>query len=455
MSRSNSSEDSSRSDSKNDAALAERLDVLATTNEELRAENEELRERVEALEAQVTGTDGQSDTTQAATDAGDGGPVLLTSGGQPTKVIGALSDTDGIGVLGNATGTGATEGVRGVTQSNNNFATGVKGEARASSGKTYGVNGVTKSYETGAVGVRGKASRNTASPTYGVTGQTFSDDYAGAGVRGEVRGPGSGVEGITYSNTDGSAGVLGDCVYADTKVSGVHGKTPSYIDGAAGVRGQATDSSGKVYGVKGTTASGEPGAAGVYGKTTTAGGYGVFAEVPDGEGPALFAKATNGQAITANGDANVNGTLGADEMSISFLGASVGLSSNQAIDQNTSTTIAFDDENVDDNNEFDTSTHKFSPSSDGVYHVEANVMWESLSSGTIAFIEIESSGGTLARSQIQTGNSGQQSIRVSKVVRLQSTETVSFDAWQNDANGKEIKSGTDDRHTYATFTRLG
>jgi hypothetical protein len=44
-------------------------------------------------------------------------PELLTQGGQPTKVIGRLSDTDGIGVLGEATGSGTTYGVLGQASS--------------------------------------------------------------------------------------------------------------------------------------------------------------------------------------------------------------------------------------------------------------------------------------------------------------------------------------------------
>jgi hypothetical protein len=82
--------------------------------EELAAANRELRERVDELEDALT------EVTTALAE-GDETAELATSGGQPTKVIGRLSDTDGIGVLGEATGSGATNGVRGVASSSSGY----------------------------------------------------------------------------------------------------------------------------------------------------------------------------------------------------------------------------------------------------------------------------------------------------------------------------------------------
>jgi hypothetical protein len=130
---------------------------IEETIEDLAAENRALREQVTDLAAALaevredllavkrqngTGTDGIQTTGVPEVDAET--PVLVTSGGQPTKVIGRLSDTDGIGVLGEATGSGgASRGVLGQTASADPGATGVRGEATAASGATYGVHGTT------------------------------------------------------------------------------------------------------------------------------------------------------------------------------------------------------------------------------------------------------------------------------------------------------------------------
>lgn len=128
---------------------------IAETLETLAAENRALREHVTYLEAALaefrddlleikrqsgTGYDGIQPPGVLEGDAET--PELVTSGGQPTKVIGRLSDTDGIGVLGEATGGGgASRGILGLTQSDDTGATGVRGEATAASGETYGVHG--------------------------------------------------------------------------------------------------------------------------------------------------------------------------------------------------------------------------------------------------------------------------------------------------------------------------
>jgi hypothetical protein len=132
------------------------------------AENQRLRERVEQLEDALAEMceqlaevheqfDGGGDEQRAvggsasadATETGE----LVTSGGQPTKVIGKLPDTDGIGVYGEATGGGSVRGVYGTVQTTDNRARAIVGEATAASGRTYGVHGKTNSDESGAAGV--------------------------------------------------------------------------------------------------------------------------------------------------------------------------------------------------------------------------------------------------------------------------------------------------------------
>ena len=60
---------------------------------------------------------------------------------QNWKILGEISTSDGIGVLGhNTSSTGQTSGVKGVVDSDDDFAVGVRGVANGS-GKNYGVLG--------------------------------------------------------------------------------------------------------------------------------------------------------------------------------------------------------------------------------------------------------------------------------------------------------------------------
>jgi len=105
-------------------------DAARQASDGLKAENRALRERVEELEAALADIQQRLDESEDPADGGgqqEGGdeidpagdtdgepaPVIATSGGQPTKVIGKLTDADGIGVLGDAGGSGATIGVKG------------------------------------------------------------------------------------------------------------------------------------------------------------------------------------------------------------------------------------------------------------------------------------------------------------------------------------------------------
>jgi len=96
----------------------------------LEAENRELRSQVEELSAtladvqeelaelkEASDVDDQGVRAPAAPETADATPELATQGGQPTKVIGRLSDDNGIGVLGEATGSGSTTGVWGTVDS--------------------------------------------------------------------------------------------------------------------------------------------------------------------------------------------------------------------------------------------------------------------------------------------------------------------------------------------------
>lgn len=227
--------------------------------EDLAAANEELQDRVDELESVLTDITtalaesdepeaGQTDDTSSL-ETVEETAALLTSGGQPTKVIGRLSDDDGIGVLGDATGSGATVGVRGVTgadgdTSNNVYPRGVFGEATGSS-RVFGVHG--KASGPGAMGVVGQATSgslidyNDSFPV-GVVGETDYDAsetgvIGAAGVYGSTSASGTGATyGVFGSDLSGSTN--GYAVWADgnSYVNGIQ-EVGEYVDAAEGYRG--------------------------------------------------------------------------------------------------------------------------------------------------------------------------------------------------------------------------
>jgi hypothetical protein len=111
---------------------------------------------------------------------------LTTTVSTAYKVLGKFSDTSGAGVLGhNTASTGTAYGVEGVTDSSEDRAAGVRGEATAAgtSGGTVGVHGVSNTdgdFTTATVpaGVLGEATGKA--PTDGVRGVAPN----GAGVSG-------------------------------------------------------------------------------------------------------------------------------------------------------------------------------------------------------------------------------------------------------------------------------
>lgn len=151
---------------------------------------------------------------------GDSKPLVQIS--DPYKVLGKLSDVDGIGVVGNNT-------------ASNGSGTGVKGIAEAENG--VGVEGIAQGYpgvETTnpPAGVLGK-STNSSGRTRGVEGRVDSEDGAGVfaratdssgsadGLVAEVNGTGNAVVARGDVQVEGSQTVfnVGASAYLDSSVS--------------------------------------------------------------------------------------------------------------------------------------------------------------------------------------------------------------------------------------------
>jgi len=104
------------------------------TRERPIAENQALRERIDELEVTLADIRDELVELKSAHRNDDAGTVppeasgatdtpreLVTQGGSPTKVIGRLSDDGGIGVLGEATGSGDTVGIKGMVDSTDGY----------------------------------------------------------------------------------------------------------------------------------------------------------------------------------------------------------------------------------------------------------------------------------------------------------------------------------------------
>lgn len=242
----------------------ERLERLETDNETLRSENETLRDRLGRLESVVE---------SISPIAGD--EAVEADGGETFKILGALSDENGIGVLGqNAADTGTPVGVRGHTTAGTELAsTGVEGISDADANNAY-------ASEIVPAGIHGKATGEGA--THGVRGE--SDSLNGRGVVGFATS-----ESYEHNTFTGSAiGVTG--------VTDRSGEESGLSD-SGGVFGWATATSGSAYGVLGRNASSD--------------GWGVLAMDTSGDGLAL--RASGDTELDGNhettGDTDLGGEL--------------------------------------------------------------------------------------------------------------------------------------------------
>jgi len=399
------------------------------TREELAAANEQLRERVADLEAaladvQAAVADGSDNTTAESTAATGGAadtsetetasdPQLVTSGGQPTKVIGKLDDDQGIGVLGEATATSTTTyGVQGLTQSSDADAAGVR--ASASNG-ALGID--AEAVDNYAI----RASTTGESAIYAKTDGSFYNAFEG--INTSSSGPAWGVRGDTSSENSDAYGVKGNANSTSSSASpkGVGGETDASGDGAAGVEGVAAASSGVIYGVKGETNSSD--------------GYGLYTPDDASVGGSVSVSKTGVSAYLANGD--------------------------QTVGTDTDTTVAFNETAADHFNGMDTSTGVYTVQEAGDYHVSFVIDWSSTFSAGIAIIyDLEINGDSSQQglsADTTTSASGQQVCRTFSrtVFGLSSGDTIEVVVNQNSGSQKDIYGFGDAQETYMTIHKVG
>ncbi len=207
------------------------------------------------------------------------------------------------GVLGQATATtGSTFGIWGSSSSSAGI--GVLGQHLSNGGTTAGVVGESSSFAGGAAGVYGKVN-GTVDVNYGVFGE--SPSVAGQGVYGKA----TSATGTTYgvhgeSSSPSGAGVFGFAQFGDGVSARSDGENKNGVfafttnANGCGVYGKHTSPAGTRAGVQGETASISLRAKGVYGLATgiSGGTYGVYGESASNAGQGVFGLVTSTSGIT-------------------------------------------------------------------------------------------------------------------------------------------------------------
>lgn len=439
--------------------------------------------------------------------------------GSTWKVLGETSDWTGIGVLGHATsGSGATNGVRGVVDSpdfdahgvhgaatgtggigvfgfaNDGDATAVRGEVGANTspgGTGYGIVGETQSTGWRSAGIYGNANANSGQ-VYGVYALTNSVDNDAAGLKGIANGStGStyGVHGETNGEGTEAAGVKGEAAKRSGWTYGVHGVTPSENINAAGVRAEATGSaqglfaeSTKGNGVAGVTKDG--GQIGVFGinnadTNTASTGYGVRGQTDSvGSGSAgVYGRPTQASGLTYGvkgvtdsvhdgaagvyGQAtNSSGTAAAvkadGHVDVSKVGMQAWLTTDQEIQNDNATVVVFDGVDTDHFNAYDSSTGAFSVPVAGDYHVSFCIDWSSSFSGDTVKYRLLINGTFTRGLDADWTESGQIARSFSKTVMgLTAVDTIEVQVYQDSGSSKYIDGYANDQDSYLTIHKVG
>lgn len=373
----------------------------------------------------------------------DGEETVGTASGSETlssqtpsvhKVIGELSETDASGVVGrNTLDSGVTYGVFGETQSSDASAVGVLANApnggtgmRTTSSGNYALDAQTTGYtalnaSTDGQGYNAVHGQNSATSgwSWGVRGDTDSADTEAYGVRGyatATTGSPKGVGGTTAGEEDGAAGVSGEALSTTGEVYGLHGETNSTHNTAAGVLGESPGSGAN--GVMGLANVSSPtdraDEAGVYGETGSSPGYGVFglnASTSGNFAEGVYGRTSSPESAAVSGE-NTAGGIGVrsdgplevtGHTSVSKVGCSAYLSSNQTINSGSTTTVVFDSTNADHFNGYDTSTGRYTIQESGDYHVSFTIDWQTtFSAGVNIDYELQINESTTGGVQADT-----------------------------------------------------
>jgi len=130
------------------------------------------------------------------------------------------------------------------------------------------------------------------------------------------------------------------------------------------------------------------------------------------------------------------------------------LSSDQSIDGQTTTKINFDTEDYDGNNEWDTSTYKFTAANAGYYLITCRLYWDATFPSERFTIYIYKNGSNVSLqgwrySSISTGS---QMGHITDILYLAAGDTIEFYVYQNDTSAHSLRASS--KGCFAAIHRL-
>ena len=262
------------------------------------------------------------------------------------------------------------------------------------------------------------------------------------------------------TDTTTGVGVLGHNTSGSGVSTGVQGVVDSTNVEAGGVRGIAT--TGRGVAVHADSTSGNGHAIRAKSNSGTGWGYGIWATNFASSGQyatGIYAetKAPNSTAVIAENDGGGEALRARGWVGIDDLGAEA----HQVTDidvPGTNTTVVYDDQIVDDRNEYDPTTGEFTCANPGTYQVEAQIEWPStIPEETGLFVEIHVNGSPDIRNyqEVERANSAGPTQGISKTIRgLSAGDVITIVADHSDGTTTHSLTGIG---TYAQLqiTQLG
>jgi hypothetical protein len=114
----------------------------------------------------------------------------------------------------------------------------------------------------------------------------------------------------------------------------------------------------------------------------------------------------------------------------------------QSIPNNTETTVEFNTEVTDVQNEFNTGTYTFTAAEAGKYFIAAKISWDSLPNGTVFYVALKRNSTYLASFYSIPGATERISGVAFGVVELAANDAVHAVCWQNSGGSEDLKPDT-------------
>jgi len=144
-----------------------------------------------------------------------------------------------------------------------------------------------------------------------------------------------------------------------------------------------------------------------------------------------------------------------DDLSIANSGTRVYLNTDQTIQENSITGVAFDSITFDDDDEADLSNNGITVNDAGRYLVTATIQFEDVSADSRVFHRISRASQSVVEGNLQASNSGYIASTRSTVVQASASDTFIVEVlWDSGGSGSSTLQG-DEYATHLTVSRIG